>query len=260
MNDLLIEPSPDMPKCGQCGYIVRGVAGVHCPECGADLREVGIVTGKSGLGVVVWAVVFSIIFGIVACVLTGISVEYIGPRSYHRSESLSLSSPSSGKYKQIDINAAADKVVWFPRSSNNNRQVSFEQVQLVIVAHDGTTKQIDIDTVTMGYRYTGKDGKAVSANQGLNQQIMLDWMKTVGVDTADNDVQTEANSLLAAGAGGFMNMQKQGFNGISGSSSSGSGTSNEGMFGMIIFWFLVWGVCVWLIIRKKRPKKVGPNG
>ena len=37
-----------MPKCGQCGYIVRGVAGVHCPECGADLREVGIVTGKSG--------------------------------------------------------------------------------------------------------------------------------------------------------------------------------------------------------------------
>ena len=34
--------------CGACGYTVRGVSTFSCPECGADLREVGIQsTGKS---------------------------------------------------------------------------------------------------------------------------------------------------------------------------------------------------------------------
>lgn len=30
------------PTCGRCGYIVRGVSQLTCPECGSDLREVGI--------------------------------------------------------------------------------------------------------------------------------------------------------------------------------------------------------------------------
>ncbi len=245
-----------MPKCGQCGYIVRGVAGVNCPECGADLREVGIVTGKSGLGVIVWAVVFSIVFSMVACVLTGIAVEFIGPRSYHRYENLSLSNPSSGKYMQIDIDADAKKVVWFSGYPNNNRPLPMEQVQLTITAHDGTVSKINIDTGTLGYRYGGKDGTIVSANQGLNQQIILDWMKSAGVDTAGNNVRTEADTLLAVAAGSFMNMQTPGFSRISGTSSSGSGTSSEGLFGMIAFWFTLWCIGLWLIIRKKRPKKV----
>lgn len=29
-------------SCGQCGYAARGLSGTSCPECGADLREVGI--------------------------------------------------------------------------------------------------------------------------------------------------------------------------------------------------------------------------
>ena len=28
--------------CGRCGYMVRGLTTFSCPECGADLREVGI--------------------------------------------------------------------------------------------------------------------------------------------------------------------------------------------------------------------------
>src|SRR5918993_4809070 len=32
------------PACGNCGYFVRGITSFTCPECGKDLREVGIVT------------------------------------------------------------------------------------------------------------------------------------------------------------------------------------------------------------------------
>ncbi|WP_432798015.1 hypothetical protein [Poriferisphaera sp. WC338] len=32
--------------CGGCGYIVEGISSLLCPECGGDLRKVGIVKGR----------------------------------------------------------------------------------------------------------------------------------------------------------------------------------------------------------------------
>lgn len=32
------------PACGKCGYPTRGIGSLDCPECGADLREAGIIT------------------------------------------------------------------------------------------------------------------------------------------------------------------------------------------------------------------------
>ena len=34
-------------NCGQCGYAARGLESFECPECGADLREVGIVPPRT---------------------------------------------------------------------------------------------------------------------------------------------------------------------------------------------------------------------
>ncbi|MBX2851079.1 MAG: hypothetical protein KTR15_04955 [Phycisphaeraceae bacterium] len=34
-------------SCGACGYAVRGLSQLNCPECGADLREAGINKGAS---------------------------------------------------------------------------------------------------------------------------------------------------------------------------------------------------------------------
>ena len=36
---------PALPACGSCGHAVRGIAGLTCPACGGDLREVGIIAG-----------------------------------------------------------------------------------------------------------------------------------------------------------------------------------------------------------------------
>jgi hypothetical protein len=35
-------------SCGSCGYAVRGLDGLNCPECGADLRMAGINRPKGG--------------------------------------------------------------------------------------------------------------------------------------------------------------------------------------------------------------------
>ena len=36
------------PSCNACGYAVRGLPSFTCPECGSDLREVGIATPGVG--------------------------------------------------------------------------------------------------------------------------------------------------------------------------------------------------------------------
>ncbi|XAL99772.1 hypothetical protein OT109_00025 [Phycisphaeraceae bacterium D3-23] len=42
------KPRPDGEMaCGGCGYSVRGLEQFNCPECGADLRAVGIHSGGS---------------------------------------------------------------------------------------------------------------------------------------------------------------------------------------------------------------------
>ena len=39
--------------CGACGYQVRGLSGLRCPECGSDLREVGIKNKKEKNGLLI---------------------------------------------------------------------------------------------------------------------------------------------------------------------------------------------------------------
>lgn len=43
---VLRKPKAVGPSCGKCGYLVQGMSTFSCPECGSDLREVGIDTAK----------------------------------------------------------------------------------------------------------------------------------------------------------------------------------------------------------------------
>lgn len=50
----------DSGACGQCGYSVRGVSELWCPECGADLREVGIDRPRRAGGSRGWLMLFAV--------------------------------------------------------------------------------------------------------------------------------------------------------------------------------------------------------
>ena len=41
-------PKVAEPSCRACGYAVKGLPSFTCPECGSDLREVGIDTPGAG--------------------------------------------------------------------------------------------------------------------------------------------------------------------------------------------------------------------
>src|SRR5690348_16120877 len=62
----------ELMVCGKCQYPVRGISTFQCPECGADLREVGIVppgSRKSNAGarasaLIAWTILIFIISSI----------------------------------------------------------------------------------------------------------------------------------------------------------------------------------------------------
>jgi hypothetical protein len=42
------DPKVSVPSCRACGYAVKGLPSFTCPECGSDLRDVGIDTPRAG--------------------------------------------------------------------------------------------------------------------------------------------------------------------------------------------------------------------
>lgn len=50
----LRSPKGGLPACGRCGYPVTGTMRLHCAECGADFREVGITTPMTRRGMRWW--------------------------------------------------------------------------------------------------------------------------------------------------------------------------------------------------------------
>lgn len=40
------EHRPTEPSCGECHYAIKGLEEWRCPECGSDLRQVGIILPK----------------------------------------------------------------------------------------------------------------------------------------------------------------------------------------------------------------------
>lgn len=72
--------------CGKCGYAVVGLPTFTCPECGSDLREVGIVRGRgrgprarrtqapSALNLLAWLAAWTVVYGAL--------YAFLGARSY----------------------------------------------------------------------------------------------------------------------------------------------------------------------------------
>jgi hypothetical protein len=67
------------PRCGKCGYGVRGLPTTTCPECGSDLREVGIVTPgvRSTLGPGMRLALWTIALALVAFPLSALLVGMV---------------------------------------------------------------------------------------------------------------------------------------------------------------------------------------
>jgi len=271
----------DLACCGKCGYPARGAINFACSECGADLREVGIVTPnqrKPMLGPVGFLALWTICLPVPAFTLAGILIA-AGPKQSIANESITLT-PTSGEYVSIDINntASAGMTIWSLGQTNPN------QLSVSINGNNNQWEWLEVDAAAMTYDasftsvtpYTPGAAQPThntslatlgsgSATAAFDQSVLLGLMQTSGADPTKAEVVTEADELLAI----IQQFPTQGLQNINTPSFTSSQTNQFSMNIPSMWWVLtallaipaVWvlGIVLYFVVRKKRATFPAPQ-
>jgi len=251
----------DLPTCAGCGYAVRGLTGLTCPECGADLREVGIVTPKQrgAVSPVMFVLLWTLLLPGPTCLVSGFLVA-VGPKASTSGGMLNLTPITSGQYQRADINYTN----FFMMGGASTTELSIE-------GNNSQYEYIEIDPVAMTYEdwspptsptpvstsaSTSASMTSTNVTKPMDRQAVLDLLKRAGADITRQDVMDEADELLTIVQGiptlGLANLSPTHFT----QSYFGNGMDQPAGWFMIVIlvvWVLLWlgGFWVYFSIRRK---------
>ena len=136
------------PSCGQCGYGVRGIGSMQCPECGADLREAGIVTPRrrGQVSPAMFVVFWTLCLPLPALTLSGIGLAF-APKVRHTECELTLQ-PQANNYANVAINISATGSGQITSHSGMSSSFSGQQQTVTL----NTLKNTTPDRITMHLR------------------------------------------------------------------------------------------------------------
>ena len=179
-------------SCGHCGYLVVGLTGPICPECGSNLSEVGIrLPGdvrpmprllRGLIFTLLYVALIALIFPLIAPIL---------PRWYSIASSLEMSYPVSRDYHSVS--AIASGSGWSPMAK-------FDHVDLTLVPRDGESRLLRIDIEPSASDATielaRQEDQSITVHdiRDVTPQLVLRWMNMfVGPDMAA--LRDEAESV-----------------------------------------------------------------
>ena len=255
------------PCCSRCGYLVRGLPGPICPECGADLAQPGAVTTSGGrrpagkwrraLG---WSAFcfFTVWIGV-----TFIWWQFIMqtlPRVREVRQDYMLANPASAAYDSIQIRSRARAAV-----REGQPEPHPASIKLELRTSNGSRFDLDVDTNSLAYRYTFPNGAARHGGP-LDTPALLAWLHDAGVQgdparlSAEMDlVLGEVRSIQQAGKSGLQNHYYPAF---SMTSSRGSLSTTPLPYveaAPIAFALIVWAIGL-LFIMLRNPVHGEPRG
>lgn len=278
-----------LAACGRCGYPTRGISSFQCPECGTDLRVVGIVTGrhkaKAGSGCLVPGV-----FSVVVLIMAGVFNEPISdllPTTYIEIWSIDLE-PNSQQYQEVTFDTEVSGTVQKGRPNGSGGFLSHSVFngsgytttfsygqptspqkinKLSLTGHPNTmqasaakTPVFNVDPRTRYATWNDQFGKIYQSSGVFTNQDVLDFLGRVGADTNRADVIQEANELFAL-LDGFANGMNQftitAFDNHGSGGSSGWGTGPQ-WFGPVyaLTWLVIWILGLVLIARRAKISRM----
>ncbi len=237
-------PRVSQPSCGQCGYAVFGLPTFTCPECGADLREVGIVTpGQSGMSPrmrgLLLVLIWTLALPVAAFVATIVIVNAI-PQTTTITAQRTLNSPNSNAYDEIHLTQV--------RADRGSTRMS-NILTVTLISAEAGPSPMTVDATNHGYSYRRKSGSEVKADGGPDTKTFLDWMADAGIDPENAQVKLEAAELstLAQRAGVNLVSDLPAKHFVMGGTSLSSSTGPERWLLAIVgvFWLVVWLLGCW---------------
>lgn len=174
-------PDVDDPRCGKCGYCVRGVPSFTCPECGSDLRAVGIVTRTTHPRITrtqvaaLWTVAVVICVAIFSRLLTQVLPT---PHVTRMTRTIFSQSPPLQTMIEADCSLS-----WFGWGTSY-RPGSVPMEDVTLRANGSAGNQMVVNWRTKAYRYTA-NGQTVQQPNGFGPDALLTWLYAVGVKAED---------------------------------------------------------------------------
>ena len=269
----------DQPSCGNCGYPTRGISELKCPECGADLRVVGILQpgeGRAALAGCVMPLLATILIFLLA--VGGFTfMSRVMPTYEDQSTHFDLS-PGSGAYAEVLFSTEMTVVIPASESHlahNFDIQSNFTPPYTTTVDFGGgpnTKVQLDsvkLEVMSMPMRqspntityapafrvdpksrlatWTDAQGTTQTSNGPVTDKDLLTYFNAYNIDTSKPEVVAEAQQLTAM-IDGLIAGQKQ-FT-LQGFQDGGYGSGSSGHLGppwFIAIYFLAW-VVIWIIV------------
>jgi hypothetical protein len=245
----------NLSGCGKCGYPAKGLSTFQCPECGSDLRVVGIIPpgmNRRGrrFGLVVFWTIFLLVVAVVATDWLNDNILPAGGRSYIKQ---SLEQPKSNEYL-----SGLFEQWWIEYDKPSYMGKPTADVKVVMIdlfPRSGPMTHIRVDFRANKDQVIDGTSAITPYHQPLDGQGILAWMASVGIDTARTEAKTESQTIMqhvqAASMGALDTLGYAGFSGMSASHRSRSPicTWFDGL--LFVFWLAVWIIGVRWIVRRQ---------
>ncbi|HOW70852.1 MAG TPA: hypothetical protein PKY77_09650 [Phycisphaerae bacterium] len=249
-----------VPVCGNCSYPVRGLPTFTCPECGSDLREVGIVTPttRRPLPPLVLAIIWTLILPVPAMVVSVVVIGVV-PLVQETTMNVHYLAPSSGAYAGLDLESHSQNTV--------GSGIPIRPYELVFAlrmnpgpAGDMKTSTMRMDVSSNRCSYLDAAGKPVEGSTGLSAETLRAWMAAAGVDTKKPQVQVEIAEIMSTIqsllAGTMPSTGSIPFTNRGGGTSSNTSPPRWLVPSLGGFWLLVWLLGIIRIVWKRKPLPV----
>lgn len=179
------------PSCGRCRYAVEGLDVMRCPECGADLEEVGVLTPGMvrPLGPRTCVLAWTLALPMPAFLLSLLAWAVL-PSTYLSHSRLQLTpTDPAAPYQAAVIDFVGD-------GSRLDRD--HDRATITLTMNDGTTSRaLDVDLDTFRYRTERPDGGWRASEDALDEAVVEGWLAGLcGRDPA-GDRAAEATELFA---------------------------------------------------------------
>ena len=182
-----------LPLCGRCGYAVRGVGSLACPECGADFREVGIVTPamrRRYIGPVLFIAIWSLALWMPGCTISGILIA-VGPQKQipHEDAYLVPKDPVAAGYDTVDLRRSPYDMYgdWLDFGVPGNGDY------MDVDIYGSNNAWVSVDLTNNTYRDYNASHNAPA--KPFDRAAVEGWLGYAGADLTNPDVQQQADEL-----------------------------------------------------------------
>lgn len=278
----------DMPGCGRCGYPTRGISELKCPECGADLKEVGIVKpgdGRSILAGCLMPLLVTIVTFVLA--LGGYALVHLVLPTYREQSTHFDLWPESQAYSQVTF--YTDLTIIIPASERNqvsglsfglvpgvpptttvdlcgaNAKAEVEMIALEVMPNKPNAAGINypapkfrVDPQTRLATWLDDQSNLQASNGPVTEKDVLAYLADYGADISQPGVVLEAQQLTAAINAlikGSTQFTIKGFqNGGYGSGSSGQLGPNWFTPAYFVAWLVIWIIALGILGQKSKKR------